>query len=52
MREVEASINLLLRADGDEDQIRTRWEPAPRPSPRDAVDGDDAPDEITEEVEE
>jgi hypothetical protein len=52
MREVEASINLLLRADGDEDQIRAKWESAPRPSPRAAVDGDDAEDEITEEAEE
>jgi hypothetical protein len=52
MREVEASINLLLRADGDEDQIRARWEPAPRPSSRPAVDGDDAPEEITVEAEE
>jgi hypothetical protein len=52
MREVEASINLLLRADGDEDHIRARWEPAPCPSPRAPVDGDDAPDEITSEAEE
>lgn len=52
MREVEASINLLLRADGDEDQIRASWERPPRPVPRAPVDGDDAPDEISTEAEE
>jgi hypothetical protein len=52
LREVEASINLLLRADGDEEQIRAKWEPAPKPAPRAAVDGDDAPEEISEEPEE
>ena len=50
MREVEASINLLLRADGDEDHIRATWEPAPRPSPRAPVDGDDDDEEISTEA--
>jgi Helicase conserved C-terminal domain len=52
MREVEAAINLLLRADGDADDIAASWERAPEPSSREAIDGDDAPEEISEEPEE
>lgn len=52
MREVEAAINLLLRADGDADAIGRPWEPAPKPTLRQPIDGDDAIEEISEEPEE